>query len=71
MLPPVEICSALRIAVEHHVGLTVEELVVEASRLLGFARTGAEIRRVFEAQVRRLLHDDVLVLRGDRIYLPR
>jgi hypothetical protein len=69
MLPPEELGVCLLWALEHHVGLSVEEAVVEALRLLGFKRTGSGIRDAFDKPLRGLLADGRLVLRGESLYL--
>jgi hypothetical protein len=69
MLPPVEIRTGLRQIVEDHVGVEPQSAIVEVSRMLGFQRTGHELQRIIEEQLRAMLGEGVLRLRnGNRLY---
>jgi hypothetical protein len=69
MLPPVEIRTALRQIVGEHIGVEPQEAVVEVARMLGFQRTGPELQRVIEDELRAMLADHLLLLRnGNRLY---
>lgn len=63
-VPPEEIAEALRVSVADGLGLTDEEATVEAARLLGFARTGADIRAAVSAVLTRCEQEGVFVRRG-------
>jgi very-short-patch-repair endonuclease len=69
MLPPIEIQTGLRTVVKEHVGVEPREAIVEVSRMLGFHRTGSELKQTIEGQLRFLLGERVLVLKnGNRLY---
>ena len=69
MLPPIEVRTALTDIVQEHIGVEPQEAVVEAARKLGFQRTGAELQRIIERQLRSLLADGALALKnGNRLY---
>jgi hypothetical protein len=69
MLPPVEIRTALRQVVLEHIGVEPRSAIVEVSHMLGFQRTGAELQRVLEEQLRLMLGEALLVLRnGNKLY---
>ena len=70
MLPPVEIQTGLRRIVEDHLGVEPQAAIVEVARMLGFQRTGHELQRVIEEQLRAMLGEGVLRLRnGNRLYI--
>ena len=69
MLPPSEIRLAAIDVVRIHVGASTADVVVEVTRVFGFKRAGPDLKRVIEAEIRRMLYDDVIALREDRIYL--
>ncbi len=69
MLPPVEIRTALRQIVADHIGVEPQAVIIEVARVLGFQRTGFELQRVIEEQLRAMLSQGLLVLRnGNRLY---
>ena len=59
MLPPSEIRLAATDVVRIHVGATAADVVVEVTRVFGFKRAGPDLKRVIEAEIRRMLYDDV------------
>ena len=69
MLPPSEVREAVRVFVTAHVGCTPDEAVVGVTRLFGFQRAGQDLKTVIEAQLRHMLGQDLLVLRGGNVYL--
>ena len=69
-IPPEEIAEALRSSVAAGIGLTDEEAVVEAARLFGFGRTGADIRSAMQAMLHEMLSGGALARRGPHIVLP-
>jgi len=70
MLPPVEIRTGLRQIVEDHLGVEPQSAVVEVARMFGFQRTGHELQRIIEEQLRAMLGEGVLRLRnGNRLYV--
>ena len=69
MLPPSEIRLAATDVVRIHVGATVADVVVEVTRVFGFKRAGPDLKRVIEAEIRRMLYDEVISFEKDRIYL--
>jgi hypothetical protein len=69
MVPPVEIRSGLRAIVEDHLGVEPETAIIEVTRMLGFQRTGSELHRVIERELREMLHAGVLRYGiGNRLY---
>lgn len=69
MLPPVEIRTGLKRIVADHLGVEPNAAVIEVARMLGFQRTGPELQRVIEEQLRAMLDQGVFVTRnGDRLY---
>jgi very-short-patch-repair endonuclease len=68
MLPPIEIRTALSQVVREQVGVEPEGAIVEVARMLGFQRTGPELRKVIEDEIRVLLGDGALALRQERLY---
>jgi hypothetical protein len=69
MLPLVEIRTGLRAIVNDHIGVRPREAIVEVARMLGFQRTGPELQRVIEGELRALLDARTLERRnGERLY---
>jgi very-short-patch-repair endonuclease len=69
MIPPVEVRTAVLQIVREHVGVEPQDAVVEVARVLGFQRTGAEVERLVEGELRALLADGVLALKNEnRLY---
>lgn len=68
LLPPVEIRTALRMIVSDHVGVTPDEAVVQVARMLGFNRTGAELKDTIENQLNRMLSRGALKLKDGKLY---
>ncbi len=69
MLPPSEIRLAATDVIRIHVGATVADTIVQITRVFGFQRAGPDLKRVIEAEIRRMLYDDVIVFKENRIYL--
>ncbi len=55
LLPPVEVEWAIQQVVEQNVALSAEECAVQVARRFGFRSTSAELRRVVDAAVDRLV----------------
>jgi len=66
---PEEIEEAVKLVVKQGVGVTWEEALIEACRLLGYARVTDKTRQPFEQSIQRLLKDKHLILRNG--YLMR
>ncbi|MEM6458314.1 MAG: DUF4011 domain-containing protein [Planctomycetota bacterium] len=60
MLPPAEVRFALTKVAEVAIGVSRDDAVIEASRLLGFASTREALREVLERQIAALVADGVL-----------
>jgi hypothetical protein len=70
MLPRLEIRTGLRQIVADHIGVEPQAAIVELARMLGFQRTGQELQKVIEDELRSMLGDSALVLKnGNRLYL--
>ncbi len=70
VLPPVEIRTGLRQIVQDHLGVEPQSAIVEVARMLGFQRTGHELQRVIEEQLRAMLGAGTLRLRNEnRLYI--
>ena len=69
MIPPAEIRKALVAIVAVHLGVEIDEAVSEASRLLGFKSTKAQLRRVIGHQVQVLIRDQILEERSGKLYV--
>lgn len=69
MIPPVEIQAAIRSVVSTQIGADAKAVISEVARLFGFKRTGNELQKAFELELRAALGDGVIVLRhGDKLY---
>ena len=60
MLPPAEIRAAAIQVIREHLGASAEEVVIQASRVLGFQSTSAQLRAVIQAELDRLILDGLL-----------
>jgi very-short-patch-repair endonuclease len=69
-LPPSEIRVALREVVDAHCGMTVDEAIVETARLLGFRRTGEQLKTVIDDEVDYLIDNHQLSSRNENLYSP-
>jgi hypothetical protein len=67
-LPPSEVRSALLLAIEHNVGIEEADALAEALRLLGFKSGGSQLRQLALGQLRALVRENAVVLRGERYY---
>jgi hypothetical protein len=68
MLPPVEIRTALKRTIEHYIGVSADEAVVAAARLLGFSRTGGELKKAVEKELNHAIMDGVFEQRNGKLY---
>jgi very-short-patch-repair endonuclease len=70
MLPPIEIRTGLKEIVSGHIGVSPDDAITEVARMFGFQRTGQELQRVVEEQLRSMLAAGQLLLRNDCLYAP-
>ncbi|MEZ4268864.1 MAG: DUF3320 domain-containing protein [Myxococcota bacterium] len=69
MIPSQEIANAARAALKVHRALPADALVVDLSRIFGFAQTGSRVRAAMEAGIEHLLASGEAVRRGELIEL--
>lgn len=69
MLPPSEIRLAVSAIIRVNLGVTTEEAVIEAARLLGFKSTSSQLKRVIEQEINQLHSDGVLTARNGKMYI--
>ncbi len=67
-LPPQEICQALRVLVESHLGVEPEEAVVETARLFGFRSTSSQLREAIQQQLKYLMESGEMDMRNGKMY---
>ena len=60
MLPPLEICAAVRAILEDNGDVDKNELVIATARLFGFQRVGVDLRAVLENAIARLIDKNVV-----------
>jgi very-short-patch-repair endonuclease len=70
LLPPLELRAAANQAVKENGGISRGEMVVAIARLLGFQRTGSDLRDRIESVLARMLSDGSLQERGGLLRLP-
>jgi very-short-patch-repair endonuclease len=70
MLPHEEIRLTAAEVVRTHVGATAAEVAMEVTRVFGFKRMGPDLKKTIGAEIRRMLKDEVIEIRDDRVYLP-
>lgn len=63
-VPPEEVAEALRQVVRLGLGMSREDATAEASRALGFARRGGDVRSRMDAEVDRMLNAGELLVRN-------
>lgn len=68
-IAPEEYRVAVRVVLDGSVALDRDELIVEAARLLGFERTGAELHTAIRAQIDYMTNHGELVADGERMRL--
>jgi len=68
MLPPVEIRTGLTMAIQQHVGVSEDHLVVEVTRMFGFKRAGGSLQSIIRDQLQKLLEQGEVVERQGRLY---
>src|SRR5262249_16778930 len=61
MIAPTEYQLALHSVVKEAVALTRDELVVQAARLFGFDRTGADLRQQIDQQIDALIRKNLVM----------
>ena len=69
MIAPEEIGAALRRAIETSYGISSDDAVAEACRLMGFRRRGAKLARAFARVLDSLVRDGVVEKRGQFLQL--
>lgn len=69
-IPPEEIQAAMILITKHAVGLSVESLLIETTRLFGFRRMGSNIRECLLSEVDTLSREDAVVISADWVTLP-
>lgn len=69
-VPPEELAEAVVLVVNGSVGVIPEEAIVEACRLLGYARVTESMRRRVEQAIRTLRADERLRLQNGFLMLP-
>jgi hypothetical protein len=67
MIAPTEYQLAIHSVVKEAVALTRDELVVQAARLFGFDRTGADLRDAIEQEVAALIKMKAIAFDGEKI----
>ncbi|HKI86668.1 MAG TPA: DUF3320 domain-containing protein, partial [Thermoanaerobaculia bacterium] len=67
-ISPLEVRTALRDAVRDYVGLTKDEACVQAARMLGFHRTGADLQAAISQQISTMLDEGLLKLHDRKLY---
>jgi len=68
---PEEIAEALLLVADRSVGITPDEAVVEAPRLLGYSRVTENISGTFKHAMKELLADKRLLLQNGFLLLPK
>jgi len=71
MLPPLEIRAAAMQAVKENGGIGRDDITVAITRILGFQRTGPELRARIDSVILRLLKDDNLQEEDGSLRAPR
>jgi hypothetical protein len=66
-----EIIAASTTTLERALSLSEDELIVQTARVLGYSRTGMDIRRKVQSVVQKAIEDAKLVSRNGRVELPR
>jgi hypothetical protein len=64
MLPPAEIRKAVTAIIQVNVGTSVQEVVAETARLLGFKTTSKQLRELIEREVSAMQFDGII---GERL----
>ena len=69
MLPPMELRAALEQVTTEHLGIDQGTAIVEASRMLGFMTTSAQIKELLNRELQVLIDSEKLQLRNERLYV--
>ncbi len=67
MIAPAEYQLAISTAVKEAVALTRDDLVIQAARLFGFDRTGADLKQEIEQQVDALIRAKAIIDDGQKV----
>jgi very-short-patch-repair endonuclease len=67
-LPPVEIRAAIAQVVSDHLGVSYDDAAIQVARMLGFKRTGGELRVVIRKQIKTMVGKDELRSEGGKLY---
>ena len=68
-IPPEEIKGAMLLIIRHAVGISVESLLVETTRIFGFNRTGDNIRKELLKIIKTLQQEGTIIQNGDLVTL--
>lgn len=68
MLPPAEIQAAVLAATQVHIGMTLDEAILCAARLLGFRNTSPQLRAVIQRELDALTRCGAIIERNGRFY---
>lgn len=69
MIPPAELRQAIQHLAAEHVGLHRHEVPALVGKALGFKATSAKLKGLIEEALSRLLDDDMLALRDEKLFL--
>lgn len=69
MIPPSEVRQTILHLAKEHVGVGRDELPLMVAKALGFKATGAKLKETIEGVLQRVVEDNVLDLRDERLYL--
>jgi hypothetical protein len=67
MIAPAEYRLAIFTAVQEAVALSRDDLVIQATRLFGFDRTGADLKQEIEQQVDALIRTKAIIYDGEKV----
>jgi hypothetical protein len=71
MLPPLEIRAAAMKALKDNGGIGRDDIAVVITRLLGFQRTGPDLRARIDGVILRLIGDNILREENGSLHAPR
>lgn len=69
LLPPPEIRAALAKVIGENIGVELDDAMAQSARLLGFKRTGSQLREVIQVELRSMLYREELRVAEGRLYL--
>jgi len=68
MIPPIEITTGIKMVLRANPGSTSNEVAVQVARMLGFNRTGENIKKYIEVHIDKLLNSVQIVAEGEKLY---